>query len=53
MAERIPGARFVTVRRGGHALTQLDAGACRAVAEFIDAAGRRMAHKAPALAEGG
>jgi pimeloyl-ACP methyl ester carboxylesterase len=53
MADRIPGAKFVSVRRGGHTLTQLDAGACQAVAEFIDAAGRRMARKAPALAEGG
>ena len=35
MAERIPGARLVTVRRGGHTLTQLDAGARRAAAEFI------------------
>jgi pimeloyl-ACP methyl ester carboxylesterase len=53
MAERIPGAQFVTVRRGGHTLTQLDAGARRAVAEFIDAAARPVAHEAPALAEGG
>jgi pimeloyl-ACP methyl ester carboxylesterase len=53
MAERIPGARFVSVRRGGHALTQLDAGARRAVAEFIDAAGRPVAQNARALAEGG
>jgi pimeloyl-ACP methyl ester carboxylesterase len=53
MAERIPGARFVSVRRGGHTLTQLDAGARRAVAEFIDAAGRTVAHESPALAEGG
>ena len=53
MAERVPGARFVSVRRGGHALTQLDAGARRAVAEFIGTAGRRTAQNAPALAEGG
>ena len=53
MAERIPGAQFVTVRRGGHTLTQLDAGARRAVAEFIGAAGRPVAHKSPVLAEGG
>jgi pimeloyl-ACP methyl ester carboxylesterase len=54
MAERIPGARFVSVRRGGHALTQLDAGARRAVDEFIGAAaGRPVAQKARALAEGG
>jgi pimeloyl-ACP methyl ester carboxylesterase len=53
MAERIQGARFVSVRRGGHALTQLDAGARRAVAEFIEAAGRPMAHESPALAQGG
>jgi pimeloyl-ACP methyl ester carboxylesterase len=53
MAERIPGARFVSVRRGGHALTQLDAGARRAVAEFIGAAGTPVAHETPVLAEGG
>src|SRR5215207_10023093 len=53
MAERIPRARLVTVRRGGHTLTQLDAGARRAVADFIDAAGRTVAPKSPALAEGG
>jgi pimeloyl-ACP methyl ester carboxylesterase len=53
MAERIPGARFVSVRRGGHALTQLDVGARRAVAEFIGAAGTPVAHETPVLAEGG
>jgi pimeloyl-ACP methyl ester carboxylesterase len=53
MAERIPGARFVSVRRGGHALTQLDAGARRAVAEFLNAARRPVAHKSAVLAEGG
>ena len=53
MAERIPGARFVSVRRGGHTLTQLDAGARRAVAEFIDAARRPVAEEAPVLAQGG
>jgi pimeloyl-ACP methyl ester carboxylesterase len=53
MAERIPGARFVTVRRGGHALTQLDAGARRAVAEFIGAGGPPVAPIAPVLVEGG
>jgi pimeloyl-ACP methyl ester carboxylesterase len=53
MAERIAGAQFVTVRRGGHTLTQLDAGARRAVADFIGAAGRPVAHKAPVLVEGG
>jgi pimeloyl-ACP methyl ester carboxylesterase len=37
MAERIPGARFVTVRRGGHTLTHLDAGARRAVERFLAA----------------
>jgi pimeloyl-ACP methyl ester carboxylesterase len=52
MAERIPGTRFVTVRRGGHTLTQLDAGARRAVADFIDAAGRAVDHEPPALAQG-
>jgi pimeloyl-ACP methyl ester carboxylesterase len=53
MAERIPSARFVTVRRGGHALTQLDAGARRAVAEFLDVAGRPVAHTLAVPAEGG
>ena len=53
MAERIPDARFVTVHRGGHTLTQLDAGARRAVADFIDVGVRPVAHDAPALAEGG
>jgi pimeloyl-ACP methyl ester carboxylesterase len=53
MAERIPGARFVSVRRGGHALTQLDAGARRAVADFIGAAGRPVAQQALVLVEGG
>jgi pimeloyl-ACP methyl ester carboxylesterase len=52
MAERIPGARFVTVRRGGHTLTHLDAAACRAVAEFIGAAGPPVTHTSPALVEG-
>jgi pimeloyl-ACP methyl ester carboxylesterase len=37
MAERIPGAHFVSVHRGGHTLTQLDPGARPAVAEFIAA----------------
>jgi pimeloyl-ACP methyl ester carboxylesterase len=53
MAERIPGAQFVTVRRGGHTLTQLDAGARRAVAEFIGAARGAVAPKSPVLVEGG
>jgi pimeloyl-ACP methyl ester carboxylesterase len=53
MAERIPGAQFVTVRRGGHTLTQLDAGARRAVAEFIGAAGRPVAPESTVLVEGG
>jgi pimeloyl-ACP methyl ester carboxylesterase len=53
MAERIPGAQFLGVARGGHTLTQLDAGARRAVAEFINAAGPPVAHESPALAEGG
>jgi pimeloyl-ACP methyl ester carboxylesterase len=52
MAERIPGARFVSVTRGGHALTQLDEVASRAVAEFIDAAGQRAAQE-PAVPTGG
>ena len=38
MAARIPGAQFVSVRRGGHTLTQLDPGARQAVADFIHAA---------------
>lgn len=37
MAQRIPGARFITVHGGGHALTQLDPPACQAVAEFLTA----------------
>jgi pimeloyl-ACP methyl ester carboxylesterase len=53
MAERIPGAQFVTVSRGGHTLTQLDAGARRAVAEFIDATGRSAARTSRVLAQGG
>ena len=42
MAQWIPGARFLTVRRGGHALTHLDADARRAVEQFVtaDAASR-------------
>ena len=40
MAGRIPGARFVSVHRGGHALTELDPGARRALAEFLAAAAR-------------
>jgi pimeloyl-ACP methyl ester carboxylesterase len=52
MAERIPGARFVSVHRGGHTLTQLDAGAQRAVAAFIDAA-EQSAPETPALSQGG
>lgn len=35
MAERIPGARFVSVPRGGHALTHLDPGARRSDADFL------------------
>jgi pimeloyl-ACP methyl ester carboxylesterase len=35
MAERIPGARLVTVRRGGHVLTHLDAAAMGAVEQFL------------------
>ena len=38
MAVRVPSAQFVSVRRGGHTLTQLDAGARQAVADFIHAA---------------
>lgn len=53
MAQRIPGARFVTVRRGGHTLTHLDARARRAVAEFIDAGERPAATAIPTLIRGG
>ena len=49
MAERIPGSRFVTVRRGGHALTQLDAGAHRAVEQFLTAAGAGATNRDPAV----
>lgn len=35
MAERIRGARFVSVQRGGHALTQLDPRARLALTEFL------------------
>jgi hypothetical protein len=38
MAERIPGARFVAVARGGHTLTHLDPTVRRAVEQFLDAA---------------
>jgi pimeloyl-ACP methyl ester carboxylesterase len=37
MAQRIPGAQFVTVQRGGHALTHLDTGARRALERFLSA----------------
>ena len=47
MAARIPGARFVAVPRGGHTLTQLDAGARRAVERFLQAAGDGPAARAP------
>src|SRR5215204_378574 len=53
MAERIPSTLFVSVRRGGHALIQLDAGARGAVAEFLDVPGRPVAHKVAVPAEGG
>jgi pimeloyl-ACP methyl ester carboxylesterase len=53
MAERIPGARFVSVHRGGHALTQLDPRARRAVAEFLAAAARTAPLKSSALGAGG
>ena len=49
MAERIPGSWFVTVRRGGHALTQLDAGARRAVEQFLAVATTRTANPDPAV----
>ncbi len=47
MAQRIAGARFLTVRRGGHALTHLDADARRAVEQFITAAADRAANPQP------
>ena len=47
MADRIPGARFVSVSRGGHALTQLDAGARRAVDQFLGAGGAFPTNPAP------
>jgi pimeloyl-ACP methyl ester carboxylesterase len=53
MAERIPDARFVSVHRGGHTLTQLDPGARRAVADFLAAAEPRATHEIPALAQRG
>jgi pimeloyl-ACP methyl ester carboxylesterase len=49
MAERIPGARFVAVRRGGHALTHLDAGARQAVEQFLTAAGAGATNRDPAV----
>ena len=53
MAERIPGARFVSVHRGGHTLTHLDADARRAIADFMDAAGRPAANDFRVLTRGG
>jgi pimeloyl-ACP methyl ester carboxylesterase len=47
MAGRIPGAEFVRVGRGGHALTQLDTGARRAVEQFLDAAGEPAPDPSP------
>ena len=47
MAERMPSARFVTVRRGGHALTQLDAGARQAVEQLLTAAGADATNRDP------
>ena len=52
MAQRMPGARFVSVPRGGHALTQLDPGARRAVAEFLAAPNGDARVTSSALAEG-
>jgi pimeloyl-ACP methyl ester carboxylesterase len=37
MAQRIPGAQFLTVHRGGHTLTHLDLDARRAGEEFLNA----------------
>ena len=52
MAQRIPGARFVSLPRGGHALTQLDQRARRALAEFLAAANGDAPVKSSALAPG-
>ena len=49
MAERIPGAQSISVRRGGHALTQLDPGARRALAEFVATAKRDVPVRSFAL----
>jgi pimeloyl-ACP methyl ester carboxylesterase len=51
MAERISAAHFVTVPRGGHALTHLDSTARRAIAQFLDAA--PVPAPTPAVAQGG
>jgi pimeloyl-ACP methyl ester carboxylesterase len=51
MADRIPGAQFVTVHRGGHTLTQLDSRARRAVERFLATAGEPV--QEPVLAQGG
>ena len=53
MAERIPGADFVRVGRGGHALTQLDAGARRAVERFLEPAGEPAPVKGSTTLRGG
>ena len=52
MAEQIPGARFVSVPRGGHALTQLNPGARRAVAEFLSPATEDAPVQSSAAAQG-
>ena len=52
MAQRIPGARFVSIPRGGHALTQLDPGASQALTEFLAAANGDASVKSSALAPG-
>jgi pimeloyl-ACP methyl ester carboxylesterase len=52
MAERISGAKFVSVHRGGHALTQLDPSARWAVAEFLAAAKPESPVESSALAQG-
>ena len=51
MAERIPGARFVTVPRGEHTLIHLDPTARGAVEQFIDAA--YAPAPIPTVAQGG
>lgn len=43
MAARIPDATVVTVPRGGHVLTHLDAPATRALAQFLPTTEKEVA----------